>query len=59
MILTFIYRPTRQLPAPGHSQLISSIAAGQCIVLLVVAIKLAEMIAVSVSFMLLTSLGAS
>ena len=35
-----IYRPTRQLPATGHSQLISSIAAGAGIVLLVVAIKL-------------------
>ncbi len=30
-----IYRPTRQLPATGHSQLISSIAAGAGIVLLI------------------------
>ncbi len=53
-----IYRPTRQLPATGHSQLISSIAAGAGIVLLVVAIKLGRDDRKKLaSFMLLTSLG--
>ena len=53
-----IYRPTRQLPATGHSQLISSIAAGSGIVLLVLAIKLGRDDRKKLaSFMLLTSLG--
>ena len=53
-----IYRPTRQLPTTGHSQLISSIAAGAGIVLLVVAIKLGRDDRKKLaSFMLLTSLG--
>ena len=53
-----IYRPTRQLPATGHSQLISSIAAGSGIVLMVLAIKLGRDDRKKLaSFMLLTSLG--
>ena len=53
-----IYRPTRQLPATGHSPLISSIAAGSGLILLVVAIKWGRDNRKKLaSFLLLTSLG--
>ena len=53
-----IYRPTRQLPATGHSPLISSIAAGSGLILLVVAIKWGRNNRKKLaSFLLLTSLG--
>ena len=53
-----IYRPTRQLPTTGHSPLISSIAAGSGLILLVVAIKWGRNNRKKLaSFLLLTSLG--